>query len=265
MQNLLRFARTQHGQLEDNEAHAFAARHALCHYATGVIYTFIPKNACTTMRFTLAIENGCIRGDEDFGWVHANNFTFGAELRDLASARASFVILRCPFARLASLYLDKVVRNVPPARLLLKLMPNVVDVGDLTFRMLADAMKDPIVRRANPHWREQDDFLVFEKYSAYLRVEAFDEAVSEIQRISGMTVRDARALSQHGLDNYALDGAASYCDVPARDIAKMMEAGRAPAKRALYDDAIIAQVRDVYAPDIALYTRLFGARDLMFA
>jgi hypothetical protein len=263
--NVLRFARLGHCALRDNAAHEFAARHALCHYPSGVIYSFIPKNGCTTLRYTLALGNGCILGPEDFNWIHQNNWTFSASLSELVSAPGSFVVLRCPYARLASFYLDKVVHKAQPAPHLLGLAPGLVDLNTLTFRQFAKAMEVPAVRKANNHWRDQGDFLVFERYSAYFQLEEFGEAAAGIQRLTGMSLQDARGLSRHGLDVFTPDEQGNYCDTPAAEIGRGMAEGTAPARQTLFDDDIVTTVRRAYQDDIALYTELFGAKRLMFA
>src|SRR5690606_5133059 len=110
---------------------------------TSCIYSFIPKNACTTMRYSLALSSGCIRGRQDFDWIHNNNWTFSASFRDLVSAESSFVILRCPFSRLASFFLDKVVDCRPPAHALLPFVDEAGRLEDVTFRKLAAAIRRP--------------------------------------------------------------------------------------------------------------------------
>ena len=80
---LFRFARTSHAGLHANARHQLAAGHALRIYHSNAIYSFIPKNACSTMRLSLAIANCCIRDAADFNWIHQNNATFSANLEAL--------------------------------------------------------------------------------------------------------------------------------------------------------------------------------------
>ncbi|WP_373417475.1 sulfotransferase family 2 domain-containing protein, partial [Vibrio parahaemolyticus] len=71
-------------------------------YNSNSLYTFIPKVACSTMRYTVARENGCVTGLSQANWIHNNNQTFNATLSEALRTDYSFVILRCPFSRLAS-------------------------------------------------------------------------------------------------------------------------------------------------------------------
>jgi hypothetical protein len=105
----LRFPKRRHVALAKNAAHQFAARHALSIYGARAIYSFIPKNGCSTLRFSVACANGCIDGPSDIDWIHSNNLTFSATLHELVTAQYTFTVLRCPYSRLASVYLDKIV------------------------------------------------------------------------------------------------------------------------------------------------------------
>jgi len=76
-------------------------------YQSNALYSYIPKNACSTLRFSVAKANGCISSLEQGHWIHANNTVFNATLAEAIKASYTFVILRCPYRRLASAYLDE--------------------------------------------------------------------------------------------------------------------------------------------------------------
>ena len=118
---LLRYTQGNLQALVQNAAHQFASQHALSFYAADAVYSFIPKNACSTMRYTVGMANGAIAGPEQFNWIHANNLTFRASLAELAKAKYTFVILRDPYLRVASCFLDKMVDH--PALLAESLEP----------------------------------------------------------------------------------------------------------------------------------------------
>ena len=58
--NRLKFAGKFDCKLSENAEHAFAERHALNVYKSNSIYSFIPKNACSTLRLSLAVANGVV-------------------------------------------------------------------------------------------------------------------------------------------------------------------------------------------------------------
>jgi hypothetical protein len=95
--------------LKRNPAHVFAQKHALNLFSKNAIYTYIPKNACSTLRLSLAVANGCIDSDDEFEWIHQNNETFAASMSELIKAEYTFTFLRCPFRRIASVFIDKMI------------------------------------------------------------------------------------------------------------------------------------------------------------
>lgn len=257
MTRYLRYARTSHGALAKNEQHGFAARYALSHYRSNTVYSFIPKNGCTTMRYSFGIANGCIQDCADFEWVHENNRTFSASLRELACANYSFVILRCPYARLVSAFTDKIihVEGKPKNGHLFNFRKasgySAEDVNDLSFRLFCEALAKPAVLRADVHWRPQVDYLVYDEYDSYFRLEDFSEAVHEIERNTGILIQDARHLSRHGTDQLTLVSDRCYADTPLRDLIKMKTAGCMPAHDAFYDPDLRHLVGDVFKMDFA--------------
>ena len=125
----IRFSNLWGGPLDSNVQHKFAAQHALNIYKSQSIYTFIPKCACSTMRLSLALANGLISDVKNYNWIHSNNSTFCANLSELVKAKFTFVILRNPFLRLASTYLDKIVNSTfDTARVKEKLLKKYIDL-----------------------------------------------------------------------------------------------------------------------------------------
>ena len=155
---VLNYATQTYGPLPNNPDHRFASSYALQFYASNAIYTFIPKNACSTLRLSLAIANGCIESTADFNWIHQNNQTFRADLPSLITASYTFTVLRCPYARLASVYLDKIVGRDLDAWNLLDLLKREIEIEALTFERFILSLTRPPIRRGNIHWRPQVDF-----------------------------------------------------------------------------------------------------------
>jgi hypothetical protein len=252
---MLRHTRGNLQTLAQNAAHEFAARYALSIYAADAIYSFIPKNACSTMRYTLGIANGTIAGPEHFNWIHANNTTFQASLRDLAKAKYTFVILRDPYLRIASCYLDKIVDQTEVAWRYHSLTDYQTAPAVLTFRTFVKGLKSQL--RGNEHWRPQLDFLVYERYDDFFSLEAFSDAVSALRNKIGLEVRDARGLTKHGADRFEpLASEEPFADKPAHAIATLKREGKMPRIAQMYDASLIAEIGEMYAADIAFYTQV---------
>lgn len=257
---LLKYARSDHRNLQSNSKHQFAARHALKVYRSNSIYSFIPKVACSTLRYSLAICNACIAGDADFQWIHNNNETFRAPLQDLACASYSFVVLRDPFSRLASCYLDQIIGKKPPAwqfARTVKLLDRELDA--VTFESFVEGLQSTQVLNADQHWRPQTDFLVYETYDDYFALERFADAVRTIEARTGMAVRDARGLAAQGIANYELlSGKTEFASVPAAEIVRLMNHGQCPPPRSLYTPRLVEIVRARYAEDFRVYAERIG-------
>ena len=98
-------------KIEKNEDHEFARRHTLVHLKSNSVCTWIPKNSCSSLRYSIALANGAISGIGDIDWIHKNNSSFTASNKELLTANYSFVILRNPFKRLLSFYCDKLCNS----------------------------------------------------------------------------------------------------------------------------------------------------------
>ena len=109
---LLRNARLTNFKLNENEQYNFSLNHMLEIYDLDAICTFIPKNACSTLRYSIAIANGFIQDVADIDWIHQNTQSFIHSKKNAARAKYTFVVLRCPFTRIASCFLDKVVNQI---------------------------------------------------------------------------------------------------------------------------------------------------------
>lgn len=129
--------------LSRNNEFQFALRHTLQIYTSNAIYSFIPKNACSTMRYSIAKTNGFIEGEKDINWIHNNNKTFNSDLKSLIVADYTFVILRCPYSRLASVFLDKFVKQTPDVFKYHSMTGRKTNPLDLTFRQFVNSLNKP--------------------------------------------------------------------------------------------------------------------------
>ncbi len=261
----LNFSAATYDYLARNRAHQFATNFALRIYRSNSIYSFIPKNACSTMRVSLAMANGCISEPSDFNWIHQNNSTFTADLASLQLADYTFVILRCPYARLASAYLDKIVDRTAEAWQLYETLQRKTEISALNFKAFVKAISTPKVLLSNIHWQPQSDFLVYKTYDDYFSLEQFAQAKTHIETKAGLQIVDARPLTQHGTDRFQLLSDDNYAEYLPDDIYTLKKAGKLPSPAALYDDETQAIVSKLYKQDLALYKNLFGIQDMLFS
>ena len=255
----LKYGATSHDSLLGrNLRHMYAHRHAILIYRSNAIYTLIPKNACSTLRLSIAVENGAIRGIEDAEWIHLNNGTFFPSLGELMRADYAFVFLRCPFARLASCFLDKFVGGSPETEKYAAARGKRVAMEELTFRTFCVSLAEENMLTANIHWAPQVNFLVFADYDDYFCFERFDDAIAPLRERAGLEIIDARPATRHGIDVLKRRPAIeTFCDVPLNELKALRAEGETPDPVSLYDVPLIDFVRRTYAEDLALFNERF--------
>ena len=259
-----RYASATNQPLRANGQHAFAQDHAMCLYRRDAVYTMIPKNGCTTMRLSLAIDNGCLSRPDQIHWIHANNDAFRPGLRELQVAAYTFVVLRCPFTRLVSAFVDKIVSIKREAWNLHDALGRSRNIEEMSFAEFVGLLQRPGILAFDIHWRPQVDFLVYEAYDDYFALERFAAATARLTAHLGLPVHDARSLSRHGISHLQLQTDGNWAQAPAHEIRQMKREGRAPAYSAMYTPELVEQVRSIYGQDLALYARHLDSTDLLF-
>ena len=259
IKRLLKHATAQRGALlRDNKAHILAHDYAFQIYGANSIYSMVPKNACSTMRLSIAIGNGAIRDDNEANFIHANNHTFKPSLRELMESGYAFIILRCPYSRLASCFLDKFMRESAPVTHYLEVMTEDFRLGATSFKSFCASLIGHNVLRADIHWRPQTDFLVFDSYDDYFCVERLKQAIPIIETKTGLKIVDARNITQHGLDTVELRPADEmHAETTLRQHRRMRRNGQAVHPKSLYDEETREMVKEIFAEDFALFDALF--------
>ena len=215
------------------------------------------------MRLSVAIENGCIDSIDNGHWIHANNGTFNASLAESIKANYTFVILRCPFKRLVSVFLDKFVAKEPPAWQYRDRMGRNIDLDSLSFREFVYSLQKPGFLRSDIHWRPQVDFLLYQEYDDYFCFENLPDVTKELKAKVDFDVVDARDLTQHGTHKLEKVNDGFFTDMDAFDIAIMKRSGRCPDYRTMYDKELHDIVSRLFQPDISVYAEKFGGENLL--
>jgi len=253
---LLKHARLENSPVSRNELYTFSLAHVLSIYPLDAVYTFIPKNACSTFRYSIAIANGFLGDISDVNWIHSNNSTFLSTQREVARASYTFVVLRCPYTRIASCFLDKIVKE--------KFDFNDVKGNklNLNFHDFLLVIKSQHRSERNEHWRNQSDFLHYERYDEYFSLESFSETINSLDA-RGFTVHDTRTALKHDLTEFErVDG--DFSKIQANKFIKITEKGCAPSYKSMFGDVEIELVNDIYNDDLNLYKSHFGDNGLLF-
>ena len=169
----LNFSADTYGHLtKANLQFAFAASHALTDYQSGAIFSYIPKNNCSSLRLSLALSNGAINSKTDADWIHDNNDAFKASYRELVTTSYCSVILRCPYERILSVYLDKIIGRTSIAWALHNKIERKIGISNFTFLNFCKIISQ--YPNMDHHWRPQKDFLIYEEYDDYFDLNSLD-------------------------------------------------------------------------------------------
>ncbi len=218
----------------------------------------IPKNACSTLRLSIALANGAISHPREWKWIHKNNETFKPGLRELFDANYTFAVLRCPYARLVSCFADKIVSRSREAWNFSEVAGLDGPLARVTFRKFCQAMSRPEIRQANIHWRPQTDLLVYRDYDDLFCVENFDEVITRLHRRIGLEVVDSRSFVRHdAMQCRTVYHNRNWADTEAWDLEAMRLRGERPDPRAYYDDQLADITEAAFAADFGLHREHF--------
>jgi hypothetical protein len=253
----LKNAKIEHVPINENDQYNFSSSYSLSVYSIEAVYSFIPKNACSTLRYSIAVANGFINEIADVEWIHANNETFIATQKDIAQAKYTFVVLRCPFRRVASAFLDQILEGESTFK---DLNEQKLSINFHEFLLIIQSQSR---NERDQHWKNQSDFLHYEKYDDYFSLELFSKAISSLEH-RGLKVHDTRKIIKHDISSLkSIDG--DFSKTKEIDLKKIKDDGYAPSYESLYGNSEIELVKDIYKDDIELYIEHFGEENLLFS
>ena len=260
-----RHTASAHVSLAQNGPNNFALKHSWQIFASNAVYSMIPKNGCSSVRYSIALANGCISGLQDLNWVHNNNNTFACDIKSAFGADYTFTVLRCPFRRAISAYYDKIVSMDVQSWQLHNATGRRVHPHDITFDSFVDLITSQPRGQLNNHWRHQTDFMLYREYDDVFCVERYTDMTETVRRKIGFEIVDTRAALRHDLASRSSE----QVDDPdassrsAFELLKVMKEGRTIAPRCFLNDGNIDKIANFYAEDIALYeAHGFGAHML---
>ena len=244
--------------IEKNEEHEFARRHTLVHLRSNSICTWIPKNSCSTLRFSIAKANGAISGIEDINWIHKNNSSFTASNKELLASSYTFVVLRNPFKRLLSFYCDKICNtgnddNDKSYEVTQSIMGTD---STTTFEEFVEILwHNPNLKKANEHIQDQCDFLIYKNYHDYLPLEQYQYTASRIHDKTGLTLEDVRPFNSIHTSYGCNDSVELNYNTQGGIIGEAMSESKKPNAKNMYNSELIKKVGSLYLGDILLYLK----------
>ena len=133
---------------------------------------------------------------------------------------------------------------------------------NLSFRDFLTAIKYQHRSERDEHWRNQSDFLHYERYDEYFSLESFSEAINSLGA-RGFKVHDTRVALKHDLSSFKkIDG--NFSKMKEVELKKIKEEGAIPNYKSMFSNEEIELVNYIYSDDIKLYKSHFGDKCLLF-
>ena len=246
--------------IRHNPQFQFAQKHALCLYRQNAIYSFIPKNGCTTLRTSLAIANGFLDesniSNTNINWIHNNTYTFSASLKELICTEYCFTILRDPYDRAISLFLDKFVDKTPVAWNFYRQTSNIYDLNSITFTDFINHLyKHPHIINGDIHWRKQTDFLIYQDYDDYFDFDDFAIIEKTLEKKLSLKIIDTRQITKHGKDQYEFISEKNYATTSANELLNLKLRGKLPSNHNMLNNDLKTKIKTIYQADFDLRER----------
>lgn len=258
---LFNFADETNVNLQQNTRFQFAQKHALSLYSSKAIYSFIPKNGCTTLRASLATENGFLEDiNHQINWLHNNSYTFSASLKELITSHYTFTVLRCPYSRLISMFLDKFVDKTPVAWTFYRNSNNKYDLDDITFRNFIDLLlSQPNLINADIHWKKQSDFLIYKNYDDYFDFDNFNHIQTTLGDKINLELIDTRKITGHGRESYTHLNDMDYSEIPVSKLIQLKKNKNLPSINSMINaEDLKLKINNIYKIDFELRKRVIG-------
>ena len=242
--------------LKTNKDHDFAIKHTSIHYKSNTVCTWIPKNGCSNLRYSIAKENGTITSVEEIEWIHQNNDCFNASTKEALQADYTFVILRNPFKRLLSFFLDKLCHSQEDqSEESYKRAHKAFNFNsNLSYSDFIDHIwenTDSIYD--DEHTRPQCDFLLYRNYDQYFALEAIKQANEQIHYKTGINVEDIRDKNSIFTSKGCERSDQIMHNTPADEISSLLKQSKVPITENMYTNEMAKKVSALYLQDILLY------------
>ena len=242
--------------LKTNKDHDFAIKHTSIHYKSNTLCTWIPKNGCSNLRYSIAKENGTITSVEEIEWIHQNNDCFNASTKEALQADYTFVILRNPFKRLLSFFLDKLCHSQEDqSEESYKRAHKAFNFNsNLSYSDFIDHIwenTDSIYD--DEHTRPQCDFLLYRNYDQYFALEKIKQANEQIHYKTGINVEDIRDKNSIFTSKGCEHSDQIMHNTPADEISSLLKQSKVPITENMYTNEMAKKVSALYLQDILLY------------
>ena len=232
-----------------------------------LLYCSIPKNACTLFK-NIIIENSKYKQEYERSSQNIHQFIIskrGTVDNLLASLSAAdyfkLAVLRNPFARLASGYLDKIAKHLQPESFAIDVIKDVqqhlglaIDLKkSITFEQFIQYLARKKDRELNDHWKPQNNFVAGVKFDFIGQFENLNRTIDILQ--NNYNIRIKKKGSEHATKYQQFAE-----DIPFHTLypQELRNLEGMPTAKQIYSPELEAIVRQRYDRDIALYEQTFA-------
>ena len=231
--------------------------------ASETVITWIPKNACSNLRHSAAVANAVVDSEDEYGAIEHMPYPFIPSYPQLLYARHTCVLLRCPYRRLISGYLDKVLTDEGVANAVSTHYCNGQPPGEISFHDFVMGLAKKQAAYPNIHWVPQSRFLAYKAYDHYYALENMSYAVEHLQSWIGFDFIDVSAQKRHDLQRHRREENADNHLRPASELKTQIQQQRAPSYESMLSPEIIAVIDKIYQQDLELYRRVCDTSNLL--
>ncbi|NES78912.1 MULTISPECIES: tetratricopeptide repeat protein [unclassified Okeania] len=247
----------------------------LINHKLKIIYCPIPKNACTMFN-TIMVEHSdyAQQYKESSQDIHEYIGRLEVEMRLTDPSYMQnpdyfkFVILRNPFKRLVSAYLNLIVKRAKPISFAYKLVMDVYrDLGmepdiykSITFSQFINYLANTDNDRLNAHWRPQYTFLCLGRFQFdYIgQFENLNRVKKDLNQKSQLKIpENIFEYKRTNYSNYKFENKL-HKKHPDELIKLIKKVGGFPKYEVFYTPELEVMVREKYAEDIKIYEREFN-------
>ena len=211
------------------------------------------------MRYSIALANGFIRNESEIAWIHDNNESFTHSNESAYLTDFAFVIIRCPFSRIYSCYMDKVVVWSNGKRIF-GTAEDQQGAGNASFKNFLTVLPR---LDADPHWIPQSFFLLFDKYDEYFCFEKFERVEKTLKMRINLDVKDTREILKHDISRLKSEPIPNAWDAsPEQHLSNRAQGIKANIED-MFDTECVDLCKKHYRADLKLYKDQFGSSALM--
>lgn len=258
--------------LNENKDFKFALEHTLYEPKSKCLATFIPKNGCTSLRYSFAIANNLISSPKDIDWVHSNNKSMNANLENIQNSLYTFAVLRNPYERLASAFWNKFI-SVENDHFEEELSGQIfreifncekeVESVDSFKNFINILWENPSLISKDEHLRHQTDFLLLSNYNNYFSLKNFQELQKIVLKKTGLIITDTRNITNHTTFGYDKQDSKYYGTAKLDELTIIKTQKKAIKYNSFYDQEDSYKVTLLYLNDVVSYIEKTGDFDSM--